>query len=224
MTDHTGLFRTIAIALTLLLLGCGAVRAQVPFYAAAPGDGRLLGYHSLKFRPASGYNESFTTLQYGIGKTAVGIELYTCPTGAYSGYTFRAGFYRSHRFNIGFQTSPTFSLSDRHKFSYITSGLYLHGAIDSAGRFFWLSNTLWTIHTDRMTELDHWLYLGGNFSLPGGSALKPMAGVIHSWSFDSPADLAVGCSWAVGNYEFIIWSDRYFMDDLRIVFGIAFVY
>ena len=65
MTDHTGLFRTIAIALTLLL-GCGAVRAQVPFYAAAPGDGRLFGYHSLKFRPSSGCNESFTTLQYGI--------------------------------------------------------------------------------------------------------------------------------------------------------------
>lgn len=213
-----------AILTALLSLGCAVCFSQVPFYAPAPGDGRLFGYHSLKFRPSVNYNESFTTFQYGIGKSAVGLELYTCPTGAYSGYTFRAGLYESNGFNLGIQTSPTFSLGDNHKFSYVTSGLYLHGAFDPEGRFYWLSNTLWTVHTDKMADIEHWLYLGAKFPLPDGSVLNPMAGTIHSWRLDSEPGLALGCSWAVGNYEFFLWSDNYLKDDFRIVFGIGFVY
>ena len=222
MSNHNRLLKPILAA--LMLLGCGALHAQVPFYAAAPGDGVLFGYHSLKFRPANGYNESFTTFQYGIGKTAVGLELYTCPTGVYSGYTFRAGFYKSNYFNIGFQTSPTFSMSDHHKFSYITSGLYVHGAFEPTGRFYWLSNTLWTVHADKMADIEHWLYLGAKFPLSNGSLIHPMVGTIHSWRFDSNPDLALGCSWAVGHYEFFLWSSNYFRDAVRVVFGIAFVY
>ena len=85
-----------SIFVLVLVLKCMSGLSQVPFYAPAPGDGRLFGYHSIKFRPEVNYQETFTTFQYGIGKTAVGLELYTCPTGVYSGYTFRAGFYESN--------------------------------------------------------------------------------------------------------------------------------
>ena len=217
--------RRLSFLLTIaLMLKCVCALSQVPFYAPAPGDGKLFGYHSVKFRPAVNFQETFTTFQYGIGKTAVGLELYTCPTGVYSGYTFRAGFYESNYFNLGVQTSPTFSLSDSHRFSYITSGLYMHGAFDHEGKYYWLSNSLWTVHTDKMADIEHWLYLGAKFQLPNGTVLNPMAGTIHSWRFDSVPDLALGCSWAIGNYEFLVWTNNYTRDDFRIVFGIAFVY
>lgn len=215
-------FRFILVA--ALVFKCVSGFSQVPFYAPAPGDGNLFGYHSLKFRPSVNFQESFTTFQYGIGKTAVGLELYTCPTGVYSGYTFRAGLYESNYFNVGVQTSPNFSLTDSHKFSYITSGLYLHGAFEPSGKYYWLSNTLWTVHTDKMADIEHWLYLGARFPLPGGSTLIPMAGTIHSWRFDSVPDISIGCSWAIGHYEFLVWTNNYTGDNFRIVFGIAFVY
>lgn len=199
--------------------------AQVPFYASPPEKGHMFAYHSMKFRPAVNYFETFTTGQYGLGaKTAVGLELYTCPSGAYAGYTFRAGLYENNYFNIGLQTSPTFALGENHRFSYITSGLYIHGAFDPDGRFYWLSNTLWTVHTDKMADIEHWFYFGAKFPLQNGTLLHPMIGTIHSWRFDSVPDIAIGCSWAVGNYEFFLWSNNYTRDNLRLVFGIAFAY
>ena len=111
--------------------------AQVPYFAGTVGDGKMYGYTSLKFRPGKNAQETYTTFQYGIGNfTAAGLDLYTSNGSNYIGGLFRAGKKLSQWFGIGGQITPSFDLSHSLKFSYLTTALYMNGAITNDGKLF----------------------------------------------------------------------------------------
>jgi len=114
------------------------VMAQIPYYAATVGDGKLYGYTSMKARPGINHQETYTTFQYGLGDHwATGLDLYTGPGCAYWGALVRYGMNISKWYNIGAEVTPSFNLNDSFKFSYLTSALYMNGAITRDGRLFW---------------------------------------------------------------------------------------
>ena len=52
---------TVLIGITI----CAITMAQVPYFGKAPGDKKLYGYTSVKFRPGNNKIESYNTFQYG---------------------------------------------------------------------------------------------------------------------------------------------------------------
>ena len=116
--------------------------AQIPYFASTVGDGKLYGYTSLKVRPGINHQETYTTFQYGLGDHfATGLDLYTGPDCSYWGALIRYGYSISKWFNVGMEIIPSFNLNNSFKFSYMTTGLYLNGAISGNGRLFWCTNT-----------------------------------------------------------------------------------
>ena len=107
------------------------VYAQVPYFAATVGDNKLYGYTSLKFRPGENAQETYTSFQYGLGNSfATGVDLYTGNAGtSCAGVLLRYGTKINSYFNVGFQATPTFDLTENMDFSYITTAMYLNGAI-----------------------------------------------------------------------------------------------
>ena len=106
------------------------------------GDGKLYGYTSMKARPGINHQETYSTFQYGLGDHwATGVDLYTGPECAYWGALVRYGMTISKWYNIGAEITPSFNLNDSFKFSYLTSALYMNGAITKDGCLFWCSNT-----------------------------------------------------------------------------------
>ena len=114
----------------LSLLAPNTIEAQVPYFSGTVGNNKLYGYTSLKVRPGINSQETYTTFLYGtFTHTATGIDIYTSNGNAYMGYLFRAGFKFNKWIGIGAQITPSFDLADNYKFSYLTSALYLNGAI-----------------------------------------------------------------------------------------------
>lgn len=131
--------------LTVLWIGllfAGLSFAQIPYFAGTVGDGRLYGYTSVKFRPGLNHQETYSTFQYGLGNHfAAGIDLYTGPGSAYWGFLGRYGHSFSKWINIGGEVMASFDLNDNFHFAYVTTGLYLNGALSCNGRLFWCTNT-----------------------------------------------------------------------------------
>lgn len=118
--------------------------AQIPYFAGTVGNGKLYGYSSVKFRPGINHQETYTTFQYGLGDHfATGIDLYTGPDCTYWGTLVRYGTSISKWFNVGVEITPSFNLNNDFRFSYLTSALYLNGAISRDGNLFWCTNTWW---------------------------------------------------------------------------------
>ena len=197
--------------------------AQVPYFAGTVGDGKLYGYTSLKFKPGKNAQETYTTFQYGMGNyTAVGLDLYTCNGSSYIGGLFRAGKKLSQWFGIGGQITPSFDLSHSLKFSYLTTALYMNGAITKDGKLFWCSNTWWGVNKDAPFTLTNWEYLGYTIAMKNGHFISPMIGTIHSWKFDQDIDIALGAYYTIKNWNIYLWGNDLLKKNPRIVLGIDF--
>ena len=68
--------RKIFSLLVLMFLTI-TLSAQVPYFGATVGEGKVFGYTSLKFRPGQNAIEDYTTLQFGITDYfSVGTDIY----------------------------------------------------------------------------------------------------------------------------------------------------
>jgi len=199
------------------------LHAQVPYFASTVGNNKLYGYTSLKFRPGINAQETYTTFQYGIGNyTAAGLDLYTSGGSSYAGYLFRAGKKINKWFGVGGQITPSFDLSNSMKFSYLTTALYMNGAISKDGNFFWCSNTWWGVNDALPFTLTNWEYIGYSFALKNGHSISPMIGAIHSWKFDQDVDLALGAYYTIKKWNIYLWGNDFFKKNPRVVLGVDF--
>lgn len=198
--------------------------AQIPYFAPTVGNNNLYGYTSLKFRPGINAQETYSTFQYGIGDhTATGIDLYTSGASVYGGVLARFGYSFDKWFKVGVQVTPSFEISNNMKFSYLTSALYLNGAITRDGRLFWNANTWYGINKGAKNTLSQYLYLGASFNLPKDQSITPMIGTIYSWMFDKKADLTFGAYWAVHKFNIYLWTNDILEKYPRVVIGVDFV-
>ena len=213
--------KVISVLCALLIVT--AATAQVPYFAGTVGNNKLYGYTSLKLRPGINAQETYTTFQYGLGNyTAVGLDLYTGTGSNYAGYLFRAGKKISKWFGIGGQITPSFDLNNNFKFSYLTTALYMNGAISNDGNFFWCSNTWWGVNDGADNTLTNWEYLGYAISLKNGHSITPMVGAIHSWKFDKDVDIAAGLYYSIKNWNIYLWGNDFLKSNPRIVMGVDF--
>ncbi len=211
------------IILTMMTVAVITVNAQVPYFAGTVGNGKLYGYTSLKARPGINAQETYTTFQYGLGHyAAAGLDLYTGTNCSYAGYLFRAGKKINKYFGIGGQITPSFDLNNNFKFSYLTTALYMNGAISNDGNFFWCSNTWWGVNDGADNTLTNWEYLGYAFSLKNGHSITPMVGAIHSWKFDQDVDIAAGFYYSIKSWNIYLWGNDFLKDHPRIVVGVDF--
>lgn len=216
--------RKVLLSLVAWLLITLRATAQIPYFAATVGDGKLYGYSSVKFRPAKNRQETYTTFQYGVGDHfATGIDLYTAsPSSTYWGALIRYGLCLSKWLNIGAEVTPSFNLNDSFKFAYLTSALYLNGALSCDGRLFWCTNTWWGVNEGAENTFSNYEYLSYTIPLKNGHSITPMAGVIHSWKFDKDADLAAGFYYTLKSWNFYVWGNDFLKEYPRIVIGIDF--
>ena len=142
---------------------------------------------------------TYTTFQYGLGdRLATGIDLYTGPDVAYWGALIR--------------------------YAYLTSALYLNGAISSNGNPFWCTNTWWIVNKGAAYTFSNYEYLGYTVDLGKSYAITPMIGTIHSWKFDKDVDMAAGLYFTAGNWNLYVWGNDLLNDHPRLVVGLDFVY
>jgi hypothetical protein len=198
--------------------------AQIPYYAGTAGDGKLYCYSSVKFRPGQNHQETYTTFQYGLGDhLATGIDLYTGLNCAYWGGLVRYGRNLCKWFNIGAEVIPSFDLNDSFKFSYLTSALYMNGALSSDGDLFWCTNTWWGVYKGSENTFFNYEYLGYTVHLKNGSSITPLVGAIHSWLFDKDIDLAAGFYYSMGKWNLYLWGNDYLKSHPRCVIGVDYV-
>lgn len=215
--------RRVIIILTALSLSMSAI-AQIPYFAGTVGDGKLYGYSSLKVRPGINKQETYTTFQYGLGDHfATGIDLYTGPDCAYWGGLLRYGLGISKWYQIGAEVTPSFDLNNSFRFAYLTSAIYMNGAITRDGRLFWCSNTWWIVNKDVDNTFFNYEYLGYTVPLKHGRSVTPMLGAIHSWKFDKDIDLAAGFYYTFGNWNLYLWGNDFLTAHPRFVIGLDFV-
>lgn len=215
--------RRVIIILTALSLSMSAI-AQIPYFAGTVGDGKLYGYSSLKVRPGINKQETYTTFQYGLGDHfATGIDLYTGPDCAYWGGLLRYGLGISKWYQIGAEVTPSFDLNNSFRFAYLTSAIYMNGAITRDGRLFWCSNTWWIVNKDVDNTFSNYEYLGYTVPLKHGRSVTPMLGAIHSWKFDKDIDLAAGFYYTFGNWNLYLWGNDFLTAHPRFVIGLDFV-
>ena len=211
------------IVFTFCLLATIAAKAQIPYYAATVGDGKIYGYSSVKFRPGINSQETYTTFQYGLGDHfATGIDLYTGTDSAYWGCLLRYGHGFSKWLNVGGEIIPSFNLKNSFRFGYLTSGLYLNGAITSNSRLHWCTNTWWTVYNGSEYTFTNYEYLGYSIPLCEGHSITPMVGAIHSWKMDRDVDIAAGCYYTLKNWNFYLWGNDFLTSHPRFVVGIDF--
>ena len=214
--------RKVIVLIAGLLLSC-PVFAQIPYFAGTVGDGKLYGYTSVKARPGINQQETYTTFQYGLGDHfATGVDLYTGKDCAYWGALIRYGVGISKWFNIGAEITPSFNLNDSFKFSYLTSALYLNGAITNDGNLFWCTNTWWVVNEGAPFTFSNYEYLAYSFHLKNGRAITPMVGTIHSWKFDKDLDIGAGFYYTFGNWNLYVWGNDFLKEHPRFVAGIDF--
>ncbi len=215
--------RKIVIFSFALICSVRAI-AQIPYFAGTVGDGKLYGYTSLKVRPGINHQETYTTFQYGLGDHwATGVDLYTGPDCAYWGGLMRYGLNISKWINIGAEVTSSFDLNNSFKFSYLTSALYMNGAISNDGNLFWCSNTWWVVHDGSDNTFSNYEYLGYTIHLKNQRAITPMLGAIHSWKFDQDIDVGAGFYYTIGNWNLYLWGNDFLKSHPRLIAGIDFV-
>jgi hypothetical protein len=208
----------LAMGLMMTVL---TVSAQIPYFAGTAGDQNMYGYTSMKFKPGQNSQETYTTFQFGIGdRLAIGVDQYTGVGCNYFGYSLRANLMTNKWFNIGVQFTPSFDVNNRHQFSYLTSALYLNGAITN--NLFWVSNTWYGVNKGSDNTLSNWWYLGYYVDLGKGHSITPMVGAIHSWKFDSDVNLAIGAYYSFKKFNYYLWCDQFINGTPRIVIGADF--
>lgn len=213
--------RLISIIITVTISTMAL--AQVPYFGKAPGNNRLYGYTSVKFRPDINCIESYNTLQYGITDyTAFGIDYYTGPGSAYMGYMLRAGYKASQWFSIGCTLTPSFNLNDNFKFGYFTGGLFMNGGITKDARLFWCTNTWFGVNKDASYTIRQYSYLGYEFQINNADSITPMVGLEHSWRFESKPDIATGFYYTHKVWNLYLWGDNLCESNPRVSVGVDF--
>lgn len=212
------------VALAIVLWCSMNALAQIPYYAGTVGDRKLYGYSSVKARPGINRQETYTTFQYGMSDHfAAGMDLYTGRDCSYWGALIRYGQNISKWFNVGAEETASFNLNNSFKFAYLTSALYMNGAISYNGRLFWCTNTWWIVNDGAGNTLSNYEYLGYAIPLKNGNCLTPMVGTIHSWKFDQDVDIAAGFYYTLQNWNFYLWGNDFLKSHPRFVAGIDFV-
>lgn len=212
------------ILVTMLFFVIGA-KAQVPYFAKAPGDKNLYGYTSIKFRPTVNDIESYTTFQYGITDYfAAGADIYTGGNSAYFGTLLRAGYKLNKWWGIGGTATPSFDLSNNFKFAYFTGGVFMNGAITQDEKLFWCTNTWFGVNRDGSNTINQFTHLGYAFSFKNGDYITPMIALEHSWKFDKNPDMAAGFYYTHGVWNFYAWGGDFFKKDVkpRLIVGVDF--
>ncbi len=197
--------------------------AQIPNFPATCGADTTNGYTSISFPPGTNSIETYSTLQYGIGKYfAAGIELCTAPEETYWGPSLRYGNQFSKWFGLGLQATPSFNLNDNFHYSYFTGAIYLLGAITSDENLFWCSNTWLGFNKDADNSYSNYEYLGYNINFNDHKSLTPMLGVGHSWLFDEDLDLMGGLYYTYKDWTFYLWGCNYLKENPRLTLSIEF--
>lgn len=198
--------------------------AQVPNFGTTVGDQKIYGYSAIKYRTNADVWETYATLQYGIGNHfQTGVDLYTGSGNSYIGYIVRGGTKVSDYLKIGAQLTPSFDLNEHHKFSYLTSALYINGNITKDGKWFYVTDTWLENNKDKLTSAKQWSYIGHTFGLPGNSnSITPMVGVINSWKFDQNIDLSMGCYYSHRNINLYAWANDILTKQPRVVLAVEF--
>lgn len=212
--------------LVLLSVISQAAYSQIPNFATTVGDQRLYGYSSLKYRANADVWETYSTLQYGIGNHfQAGVDLYTNGGNSAIGYVVRGGTKVSDYFKIGAQLTPSFDLQSHHKFSYLTSALYINGNLTKDGKWFYVTDTWLENDKDKLTSAKQWSYVGHTFDLPGkANSITPMAGIIHSWKFDQDVDLSMGCFYSHKNINLYAWANDILTKQPRFIVAVEFAF
>ena len=214
--------RRIALFITGLLVSFYAT-AQIPYFAGTVGSGKLYGYTSVKARPGVNHQETYTTFQYGLGDHfATGVDLYTGLNCAYWGGLLRYGLDISKWYNVGAEVISSFDLNDSFKFSYLTSALYMNGAITGDGKLFWCTNTWYVVNRGADNTYSNYEYLGYTIPFKNKHAITPMVGAIHSWKFDQDVDLAAGFYYTIHQWNLYLWANDLLKSHPRIIVGIDF--
>lgn len=212
--------------LALMIVTFISAFSQVPNFGTTVGDKNLYGYSALKYRANADTWETYGTLQYGIGNHfQTGVDLYTGGGHAYIGYIVRGGTKISDYFKIGAQLTPSFDLNAHHKFSYLTSALYINGNITKDGKWFYVTDTWLENDKDKLTSAKQWSYIGHKFDLPGkGNSITPMVGAIHSWKFDQDVDLSMGCYYSHKNINLYAWANDILTKQPRFIVAVEFAF
>lgn len=212
--------------LALMIVTFISAFSQVPNFGTTVGDKKLYGYSALKYRTNADTWETYGTLQYGIGNHfQTGVDLYTGGGNAYIGYIVRGGTNISDYFKIGAQLTPSFDLNAHHKFSYLTSALYINGNITKDGKWFYVTDTWLENDKDKLTSAKQWSYIGHKFDLPGnGNSITPMVGAIHSWKFDQDVDLSMGCYYSHKNINLYAWANDILTKQPRFIVAVEFAF
>lgn len=203
-----------------------ATNAQIPNFGTTIGSQRLYGYSSLKYRANVDNWETYSTLQYGIGNHfQTGFDLYTNSGESYIGYIVRGGTKVNDCLKIGAQVTPSFSLHDNHKFSYLTSALYINGNLTKDGKWFYVTDTWLENDKDKLISAKQWTYVGHTFDLSGnGNSITPMVGVINSWKFDQDVDLSMGFYYTHKNINLYAWTNDVLTKQPRFVLAVEFTF
>ena len=215
--------RILFIILDLLCLS--SLYAQVPYFGATVGKGKVFGYTSVKFRPTINALESYTTMQFGVlDWFSVGTDIYVSKEEINHGLYVRGGYTLNKWFSFGAQATQYFNLKDSYKPMYTQLGVFLNGNILPSGYLFWTSNTWMSFYYDDMSKhtFKQWWYLGSNIPVNDNNSVVPMVGVIHSWKFDTPVDLAVGFYWVYKKYSFYLWGNDFFTKYPRVTVAVDF--
>lgn len=211
------------ILLLLIFLTYEVLSAQVPYFGKAPGNNKLYGYTSVKFRPGVNSIESYNTFQYGITDYAAGgIDFYTGSGNAYMGIMLRAGLQVNQWFSIGGTATPSFNLNDNFNFSYFTGGLFMNGSLTKDSKLFWCTNTWFGINRGSNDTINQFTYIGYALGIKNSDSITPMIGMDHSWKFDSDPDIAAGFYYTHKMWNFYLWGNDFCKNHPRIVMGVDF--
>lgn len=203
--------------------------AQIPNFGTCCGNQCLYGYSSMKYRVNAEKNgmtawTTYSTLQYGVTDyMSIGVDLSTGDGIDNIGYIIRLGLETCQWFKIGAQFTPSFNINNRHKFSYMTYGLYMNGDITEDGNFFWVTDS-WLEHDKNcQVSVEQWTYFGYTFDLPGKcNSITPIGGMIHSWKFDRNPDLSFGCYYTHKNINLYVWGNDIVTNNPRFVLAVEF--
>lgn len=213
------------ILLTIAIFCFLEINAQVPYFGATVGEGKVFGYTSLKFRPGINAQESYTTMQFGINDYfSVGADISANSSTINNGLYVRGGYTHNKWFSVGTQITPYFDLKDNFKYSNTSIGLFMNGNITQDGHLFWTSNSWATITKNGEDSFNQWWYLGGNVKINDENSIVPMLGLIHSWKFDTDMDVAAGFYYVYKKYSFYLWGNDFFKDNPRVTLAVDFTF
>lgn len=212
-------------SITILFFVTIALSAQVPYFGATVGEGKVFGYSSLKFRPGINAQETYTTLQFGIKDYfSVGTDIYANSGTVDHGLYARAGWTWNKWFSAGIQAAYVSNLRENYKFSNVNTGVFFNGNVIENGLLFWTSNTWLTFNQDGNHSYNQWLYLGSNVKIDDSNSIVPMVGLIHSWKFDTDVDLAAGFYYMYKKYSFYLWGNDFFTEHPRLTVAVDFTF